>query len=145
MTLRQLFHTHFFDGLVGTPFMDGVIPPPAFCDIPTAESLFRNAHHYFSLVSKGVEEMKGIADQIGESIFYSDDDLFSAVCKISRDQFGHDRPSTLPAQAKLEVARRMHYDYNAGARQISRILKIDISALGNLMPVNTKNERFGGR
>lgn len=139
-TVRQLFHTHFFDRAVGKPFLDGIVPPPVFCDIRTAESLYRNAQHYFWMVSKNVEGMKGIAEQIGESIYYTDDDLFTVILKLCREKYGVEKVSLLSAPAKIELARQMHFEYNASAKQITRILKIDPATLDSCWPGAEKRD-----
>ena len=133
-TIRQISHTHNLDAFTGTPFMDGMVPPPAFCDIRTAEGLYRNAHHYFWTVSKNVEGMKGVAEHIGESIYYTDEDLFSVVLGMCQDKYGVGRVSLLPAQAKLDIARQMHFEYNANDKQIARILKLDLPVLASMWP-----------
>lgn len=132
--IRGTFHTHKFDSFTGLPFLDGFIPPPAFCDIVSAEGLFRNARHYFSAVSRNIEGIKTVANEIGENIYYMDDELYSAVTGICREQYNVKQPFMLPANAKLEVARRMYYDYNASPKQIARILRIDQSLLINVFP-----------
>ena len=133
-TIRQISHTHGLDAFAGRPFIDGMVPPPVFCDVRTAEGLYRNAHHYFWMVSKNVEGMKGVAEHIGESIFYTDEDLFSVVLGMCQEKYGVGRVSLLPAQAKLDIARQMHYEYNASDKQIARILKFDLSVLDSLWP-----------
>lgn len=130
--IRDSYHTHKLDGFAGRPFMDGSIPPPTFCDIASAEGLFRNARHYFSTLSRNMENMKEIAKEIGESVFYTDDDLYSIVLEISREHYNAGRPNLLSAQAKIEVARKLHYEYNANAKQISRMLKLDLSLIEGL-------------
>jgi len=130
--LRDSFHTHKMDCFAGRPFMDGSIPPPVFCDFDSSEGLFRNARHYFSLISRNIESMKAIAQEIGESVFYTDDDLYSILLGICREHYDAVRPAHLPAQAKLEVARELHYDYNANAKQISRMLKLDLPLLESI-------------
>jgi REP element-mobilizing transposase RayT len=131
--IRERFHTHKFDGFAGKPFMDGLIPPPAFCYFASSEGLFRNARHYFSLISRNIESMKAIAKEIGESVFYTDDDLYSILLEICREHYDAGRPTLLPAQAKLEVARKLHYEYNASVKQISRMLKLNLSLLEGIL------------
>lgn len=135
-TIRETFRTHKFDGFAGKPFMDSIIPPQAFCDIVSAEALFRNARHYFSLISRNMEGMKSVAEEIGESLYYTDDDLYSILVGIARDQYGGAKPNLLPTQAKIELARKMHYDYNAGVKQIARMLKIDPAVLSGILPTS---------
>ena len=38
----------------------------------------------------------------------------------------------------MEVARKMHFEYNANAKQIARILKVDLSVLGSIFPTMDK-------
>ena len=127
--IRDSFHTHKLDGFAGTPSMDGSIPPSVFSDIASGEGLFRNARHYFSAISRNIENMKEIAQEIGESVYYTDDDLFSIVLGICREHYDVERPNLLPAKAKIEVSRRLHYEYNANIKQIARMLKVDIPVL----------------
>ena len=134
--LRSLFHTHKLDAFSGLPYLDGIVPPPVFCDIRTAEGLFRNASHYFSIVSRNIEGMKGIAGIIGESIYYTDEDLYSVARKIATEQYRVDKPHLIPAQGKLDVARILCYEYNAGAKQVARLLKLDLSLVKSLLPSN---------
>lgn len=132
--IRDNYRTHKLDGFAGKPFIDGIIPPQAFCDIASAEALFRNAKHYFSLISKNMEGMKTVAEEIGESLYYTDDDLYSILVGIARDQYGAAKPSILPTQAKIELARKLHYEYNASSKQIARMLKIDLAILAGFLP-----------
>ena len=137
-TIRNIARSHKLDRFAGIPFLDGTVPPMTFCDITIAETLFRNPRQYFSIVSRSIECMRAIADEIGESFYYTDDDLFSAVIGISQEQYKVRQPSLLPAAAKMEVARKMHFEYNANAKQIARILKVDLSVLGSIFPTMDK-------
>ena len=109
------------------------ISPLCFCDIDCGERLFRNASHYFNCLSKNVESQKLIAKEIGERIFYSDDELYSIVFSLSKKQY-YLPPSQLPTEAKLQFAKTMHFEYNAGNKQISRILKIDNKIVNEWFP-----------
>ena len=48
-------------------------------------------------------------------------------------QFGLS-PAQLSREAKVEIAKTLHYDYNAGNKQINRILKMDINIVNALFP-----------
>lgn len=133
-TIRNSFRTHKLDSFVGTPCLDGHIPAQAFCNLETAEGLYRDARHYFYSVSKNVEKMKEIAKETGESIFYTDEDLYSVIYAMCAKRFGVNGPHLLPAEAKIEIAKEMHYEYNAGAKQICRILRLEPSVLNAILP-----------
>lgn len=132
-SIRALSHSRMADGIKGLKSYDGYALPLSFCDIGTGEQLFRDATHYFNKISKNIECSREIAREIGESVYYTDDELFNALCKICNEKYGSPTPSLLPTQAKLELAKTLHYEYNASAKQIQRMLKLNydtVAALG---------------
>lgn len=136
---RKLLHSHVSDGMKNPPVaLDGCACPMCFCVIDAGEKLFRNATQYFRDVSKNLESAKQIAEQIGERVYFNDDDLFTVVLRLCKDQYNTSGPSTLPGQAKVEVAKQLHFEYNAGNKQISRILKMDRALVDSLFPFNSK-------
>ena len=56
-----------------------------------------------------------------------------AAVKISRDNFGSADLRTLPSAAKLELAKRLHYDYNASAKQLQRLISVDADLLAAII------------
>ena len=146
--IRIISHARFADGVKGLLKYEGYVLPLSFCDIRAGERLFRDPAHYFSKISRSIEADAKIAKEIGESIFYTDDDLYSAVCRICREGYSTKfseasgqnakqfrsgiTPAQLPAQAKLEVARTMRFEYNASDKQIQRILKLDQQTVTSL-------------
>lgn len=123
--LRSLMHSRACDHLKDLKSIDGYISPMEFCHITEAESVFRDAKQYFFTISRNVESNSEIAKSIGESIYYTDNDLYSAATKMSKEHFGEYNLKSLPAEAKLEIAKRLHFDYNAGDKQLNRLLGID--------------------
>lgn len=132
--IRNLMHSAEFDRFAGLPMIDGYVSPLAFCDVRTSMALFRDAHHYFQMVSRDIESQRIIARELGESVFYSDNELFNAVMVHIKEKYGTFSPSVLPKDSKIETAVWMHHDYNAGNKQISRILRLDISVVDALFP-----------
>jgi len=131
--IRAVSHSRMADKVTGLRYSEGCALPTSFCDIRTGESLFRDASHYFFKVSKAVEATKEIAREIGESSFYTDDELYAAIASVCKRQFNESVPSQLTPQQKMDVARIMKYEYNASSKQIRRILKLSqdvIAALG---------------
>lgn len=111
--------------------IDGYVSPLSFCNIDLAERLFRDAAHYFYFLTKKIELQKEIASQIGENIYYNDNDLYQitvAHCKNNYQKF----PAQLNAEEKIEVAKMLRYEYNAGSKQLQRMLKIDVATLTSL-------------
>ena len=136
-TARQtVSHSRRYDYVEGLYVIDGYVTPLCFCDIEGGEAIFRDARHYFSKISKSIESMKDIAASIGEHIYYTDDDLFSITVKMSQEQFGEARPSLLDKEAKLKLAKALHYDFNASNKQVQRILRLDDYIVKGLFPNN---------
>ena len=136
--LREMFHTRSLDSYNGMKTVDGYVTPVSFCDIGAAERLFRNAHHYYYKVSRDVEGHKNLATEIGEGVFYTDEELFSVVATKCRAEYNVASASLLPRDAKIQMARSLYYEYNAGSGKIARLLKLDRSVVDALFPVGRK-------
>ncbi|MCQ2175719.1 MAG: hypothetical protein MJY80_05085 [Bacteroidales bacterium] len=132
---RAMTRSALFDKAEGLFLVDGYISPMCFCDITAGESLFRNARQYFTKVSKNLESNKDIAAIIMESSYYIDDDLYAYLVAFCSKQYGCKNPTMLPAAEKIELAKKLHYDFNAGNKQIARMLKMDLSAVYSLFPL----------
>lgn len=134
-TRMEMFHTRdicFPDNYYLT---NGYISPYCYCRIESGEKLFKDAHHYFSLVSRRVETFSDIARDIGDTITYTDEEMFVAAIHLIRKKYDKDSITALSKIEKIEVAKNMHFEYNASNKQISRILKLDITAVNALFPV----------
>lgn len=127
--LRTLMHSKSCDHLKDLKMVDGFISPLEFTDIPAAEYIFRDAKQYFYLISRSVETYSDVARSIGESVFYNDNDLYVAATRFATGQYGMNDLRTLPAAAKLELAKYLHFDYNASTKQLQRMLSIDADVL----------------
>ena len=126
---RRLFHSNTIDYPATHAIVDGYISPPAFCDLDLGEGVFRDARHYFSMVSRSVEGYRDIARLIGDQVFCTDDELYLIVRQICKDKYGASRPDTLPPDLKRELTKTLHYDYKAGIPQIRRMLRMEESAV----------------
>ena len=115
-------------------FDDGMILPQCFCDFKYGESFFRDAHHYFHMLSKDLEANGEIAKRLNDLVFYTDEELYSAISLHTRKIYGISNPQQVEAGQKIEIAKKMHHDYNCSNKQIQRILKLDQSVLNSLFP-----------
>lgn len=123
--LRRLMHTKNVDKMKDIKVVDGCVCPLEFCDVATAESMFRDAKQYYYMISRKVEAYASVAKSLGESIFFSDNDLYIAAKTLAQNHFGANDLAVLTAYQKVELAKRLHYDYNASDKQLQRMLKID--------------------
>lgn len=122
---RSISHSHISDGIQGLKLLDDCFSPFSFCDIETGERLFRDAVHYFYLLGKNIESNLKIAKEIGESVSYTEEELYAAVSAKSRSEYGTSNPAQIPADAKVALAKAMRYEYNATLKQIQRMLRLD--------------------
>lgn len=136
--IRALMRTHQADGAAGLALIDGYVSPSAFCAIGESEKMFRSARHYFYKVSRDIESQGKIARELGEKVYYVDDELYAVVCSLSNKKFGQISLSTLDKNAKIEMAKTMHYDYNASNKQIARLLRLDIAVVDSLFPTKIR-------
>lgn len=121
---RNAIHSHLTKGINDLTTYNGYACPLSFCEIETAEQLFITPGQYFHKLSKNVENLKEIANEIGESIFYTDDELYSIVSSLTAKEYNQPRPSLISPIQKIDVARKLRFEYHASDKQISRILRI---------------------
>ena len=131
---RRLVHAREV-GYPGTYIVtDGYFSPMSFCRLDIGEAVFRDARHYFNKLSKDVESYRGIAAQLGDRIFYTDDELYDIVKRICKEKHAGQRPGLLGKNEKLELARLLRYDYNADNAKIMRMLSLPMALLDQLFP-----------
>lgn len=129
---RDIIRSHESDGIQGPVKMDGYACPLDFCSIKDAEGLFRDASHYLYTVTKNIESQKSIAAEIGEKVFYNDNELYAVASRIASNISKQGNPALLDKDNKINTAKTLHYEYNAGNKQIARMLKLDISIVDAL-------------
>lgn len=116
--------------------VDGIIAPPSWCKLELGMSMFRNARHYFRLLTKNVEAYRDIAEFLDDDAFLTDGELFDAARRISANEYGETNPRILSDSRKLELARRMHYDYRASNGQIRRVLGMTKAQVDSIFPMS---------
>lgn len=131
---RAICRSNNIDLPKGLKVCDGMILPSSWCRIHEAENFFRNAHHYFQCLTKKYEAYSEIADRLHESVFITDEEMYSAVCALCVKDFNVKHPGHLSAKQKVDMARRMKSEYNASNRQIKNILKIEMGIVDELFP-----------
>lgn len=135
---RALLHSHQMDYPADYAIIDGYFSPASCCAVSYGEHIFRDARHYFYKLSKEIEGYKEVAEALGESIFFNDDELNAVLFKICKTRFGGQRAMLLPQKDKLELARLLHFDYNADNGKIARLLKLPSILVDSLFPLRKK-------
>lgn len=115
--------------------IDGYIAPPSFCDIRLGMAMFRDAHHYFAMVTKNVEAYSGIAVELDDGEFLTDQELYSQLLQKVRDQYRVASFRDLSKAQRLDLARTLHYDYRSSNGQIRRVLGLTQYEVDSLFPM----------
>jgi len=110
------------------------IAPPSFCAIKLGMALFRDAHHYFSLVSKNVESYSQLATDLDDGEFLTDQELFSEMVKILNDNYAGAKLRTLSSAQKLDLAKTLHFKYHSSNGQIRRLLNLTQYEVDQMFP-----------
>ena len=131
---RSLLHTR--DVLAFSDLLEvGSLPfIPSFCDIKLGESMFRDARSYFNSLTRNAEAFSQIASRLKDTIFLTDEELYSVICSHISKEYSVKTTSQLSAQQKIDTARRMHFDYNATNQQLRRMLRMDLAILEEMFP-----------
>ena len=135
---REILHSRPIDLPEKYLCYKGLIIPSSFCDICAGERFFRDAHHYFTMLTKNVEAYCEEANRLGDLVVLTDDELFPAVSSFCRRRFNVKFPSDLSERDKVEVARHMRNDFHASNGQIQRMLNLNIEVVDSLYPLSAK-------
>ena len=131
---RAMFKSRNFEIPADYIVTQGYISPLSYCHITLAESFFKDANHYFHLSSRQIESYSSIAKELGDKVTYTDYEIYSAIMSLCIRRYEVKNPSLLDKGAKIEVAKIMHFDYNASNKQIKRVLRLDENVIESLFP-----------
>ena len=131
---RSLLHTRDVSPFSGLTEIGSIPFIPSFCDIKLGEGIFRDARSYFNALTRNAEAFSQIASRLKDSVFLTDEELYSVVCSFISKEYSVKSAALLNAQQKIDTARYMHFNYNATKQQLRRILRIELSVLEELFP-----------
>ncbi len=118
--------------------LNGHISPASFCSIGLGKAMFRNAHHYFSMLSKNVEAYDELANELDDGEFLTDPELFTQANKLLMQNYGTNSLRDLTKPQKLDLVRRLRKDYHSSNGQIRRILGLTQYDVDSLFPLSAK-------
>ena len=114
------------------------VSPSSYCALRFGMAMFRDAHHYFSMLTKNVEAYSELAAELDDGEFLTDAELFTQITKIIREKYGLERLRDLTKAQKLDLARALHYDWRSSNGQIRRILGLTQYEVDSLFPLSRK-------
>ena len=134
LTQRTLLHTREISPFTDLREINSMPFIPSFCDIRLGESMFRDARSYFNSLTRNAEVFSQIASRLKDTIFLTDEELYSVICSHISKEYSVKTPSQLSAQQKVDTARYVHFGYNASNQQLRRMLRLDLAILEELFP-----------
>ena len=134
---KSIFHTHFNEFPENYYFVGKYISPMCYIAIDEANRIFKDAHHYLNSITRRVETYGEIAKQLEDRITYTDEEILNAIYSLSYKKF-NTSPKGLDKMQKIDIAKELHFNYNACNKQIKRVLRIDEEIINELFPDKIK-------
>lgn len=115
-------------------FVGNIPYVPGFCRIDIGEKMFRDARSYFSALTRNAEAFSQTASRLQDTMFLTEDELFAVAIKYSEANYADTKLVNLSPDQKMQLARELHFKYNASNQQLRRLLKLDIRILSEVFP-----------
>ncbi len=113
----------------------GYIAPWNYCAVKFGMAMFRDAHHYFMMVSKNVEAYAELAAVLDDGEFLTDSELFSRLSSLLRSDYGVFSIKDLTKPQKFDLARKLRYEFRSSNGQVSRVLGLSRYEIDSLFPL----------
>ena len=133
-TLRKMFRGRAPQLPPEWKILDGHVSPASFCSVRFGMAMFRDAHHYFSMISKNVEAYSELAVDLDEGEFLTDAELFTEISKVLKVKYGTDKVSSLSKAQKFDLARILRHEFRSSNSQIRRLLGLTQYEVDSLFP-----------
>ena len=130
---RELTRFRDVKAIADLKFVGEVPFIPSFCRIDVGQCMFQNARSYFHALTRNAEAYSQIASRLKESVFLTDEEMFVVAARCAADDFAT-KLQVLTTDQKIQLARKLHYDYNASNKQLRRVLNLDNAVLNELFP-----------
>lgn len=116
----------------------GYIAPWNYCAVKFGMAMFRDAHHYFMMVSKNVEAYAELAAGLDDGEFLTDTELFSRLSSLLRSDYGVSSIKDLTKSQRFDLARKLRYDFRSSNGQIRRVLGLSQYEIDSLFPLTAE-------
>lgn len=131
---RAMFKCRTVDVPAEWRITGGFIPPCEYCRIDAGMSMFRDAHHYYSAVSKSFESYAEVAAELDDTELLTDAEMFVQVVRLLRREYGVSGVAELGRSQKMDLVVRMRRDWRASNGQIRRVLGLSQFEVDALFP-----------
>ncbi len=115
---------------------DGHVVPTSYCAIAYGMAMFRDAHHYFSMLSKNVEAYTAVAIELDESEFLTDTELNAQLMAILNAEYKSASLRNLSKSQKYDLARQLRQNFRSSNGQIRRVLGLSQYEIDIIFPLS---------
>ena len=144
---RALTHSRNLALPQGLTLVGGQVFPGSFVNYRLVESLFADCRQFLFWVLKNVEAQVETSLRFNERPSLTDDEVISITFRLCKEEFGVKGPSSLADLQKINLARRLKYDYYASNGQISRSIGLQPRIVDEMFPLaadsSSKKARYG--
>ena len=128
----RITHSRNFEEFKSLKFLGDTVFIPSFCNIALGERMFPDARSYFIALTRNSEGMSLIAARLKDSIFLTDEELYTVAVRYGKEEFECRSLVFLTPEQRIKMAKELHFKYNASNKQLRRILKLDSGLLSEL-------------
>ena len=104
------------------------------------ESFFRHASHYLNCLTRDQEAFSLVAKQLGDNDILNYEEIYSVAVALAHENWKNTKPQSLPQDAKISLAKILHYDYKIRSPRTSstRVLACQRSQSARLASITTR-------
>lgn len=110
-----------------------MILPSCYVDYKAVENLYRTPAAFLYYLSKNPDIESELTSDILRKAKYSDQELYNSMISLCASLYKTESLALLTIEQKLKLAKALHKKYGAGAKQIARLVGIDILLLKELI------------
>lgn len=108
----------------------GMLDPRFFLNLHFIESLFQTPGKYLYFLSKKLEGPIDLSIENSSSVnFVQDKELRSIVDNLAATMYNCKDINSLDVKSRLQIARKLRFDYMSSVKQISRMLNLNVELL----------------
>ena len=122
----------------GWEVSNGYVAPWNYCAVKFGMAMFRDAHHYFMMVSKNVEAYAELAAGLDDGEFLTDTELFARLSVLVRSDYDVSSIKDLTKPQRFDLARKLRYEFRSSNGQIRRMLGLSQYEIDSLFPLTAK-------
>lgn len=122
----------------GWEVSNGYVTPWNYCAVKFGMAMFRDAHHYFVMISKKVEAYAELAAELNDNEFLTDAELFVRLSSLLRSDYGVSSIKELTKPQRFDLARKLRYDFRSSNGQIRRVLGLSQYEIDSLFPLTAE-------